>query len=219
MTRKIAIRRDSCYNADVSDKKLCPKCKNVAPIAAQTCLTCGHIFRTQFLDRTQMIQSAPAEIIPPNPTPAQYIPPPGQPQFDHHQAQNISQGISDAGKGIKWTPWAIIIGAFIIASPCLGCYGLALAASCMPPRTANNDLSSPKAGSHAQSIASQIHVGMSVRAVEEITGGHENEFIGNPLADGSVNAIRVYDFDDGAVSVAYRTDSWTVIEPGIATGL
>jgi len=35
-------------NSPNQGQKVCPKCQNVNPIAAQTCWSCGHIFRTQF---------------------------------------------------------------------------------------------------------------------------------------------------------------------------
>jgi len=55
-------------NQPNSGQKVCPKCKNVNPIAAQTCWSCGHIFRTQFAQRP------PAAI--PQPVPPVVAPPP-----------------------------------------------------------------------------------------------------------------------------------------------
>lgn len=162
--------------------KQCPKCKSPNPLAAQTCYSCGHIFKTQFpqaTERTTIIQSGGGNY--PVQHPGQYIPPPNQPQFDYHQAQQIAQGAGDAGKGVKWIPWAIIIGAFIIASPCLGCYGLAIIGSCNNAMTRPNPYPSPAevplSASETELVGWWAHVEHGGTYMMKFNGDRTGEYI------------------------------------------
>jgi hypothetical protein len=47
-----------------SPQKACPRCHTPSPLDAGFCSRCGHQFRTQFQDRTQLVMSPSAEQAP-----------------------------------------------------------------------------------------------------------------------------------------------------------
>jgi lysylphosphatidylglycerol synthetase-like protein (DUF2156 family) len=57
----------------VQQQKRCPQCGLASPLLAKFCANCGHQFRTDFTNRTQMI-SSPATLVAAPSTPSQSEP-------------------------------------------------------------------------------------------------------------------------------------------------
>ena len=70
-------------------QKGCPKCSTPAALDAAFCSRCGHQFRTQFTNQTQIITPPAQQAPPPQYPPEYYNPTPFRPWYDIH-------GIDDA---------------------------------------------------------------------------------------------------------------------------
>lgn len=68
----------------MSVHKLCPKCQTPADLLAPQCLSCGHVYRTQFAapDQTQVVNLPPRDTPPPP-----YAAPPPYPPYPQYPPQ------------------------------------------------------------------------------------------------------------------------------------